>query len=241
MSSLTSVDELSNGSFQHVRRGIAGKWDFALRMAAILPFSGRAARIGGLQAPKQLASLNDLLQQAEHYAEFCMRNSGRMSPTLFLIGAEDPLMFVPESLADEDEKDSFATTARLLCIALAATAVVMTMEAWMKTAQPEETLDLTEPPSEAFDRQEVVLLMGEARTGQQQKYLPIIRSGNGKFFGFGELDMPEVDTVEGRFARILPAQPPTKEYRAVAKLMLEVKGVRLDKAGTTVSLKRFRR
>ena len=207
----------------------------------ILPFSGRAARIGGLQAPKQLASLDDLLQQAEHYAEFCMRNSGRMSPTLFLIGAEDPLMFVPESLADEDEKDSFATTARLLCIALAATAVVMTMEAWMKTAQPEETLDLTEPPSEAFDRQEVVLLMGEARTGQKQKYLPIIRSGNGKFFGFGELDMPEVDTVEGRFARILPAQPPTKEHRAVAKLMLEVKGVRLDKAGTTVSLKRFRR
>ena len=207
----------------------------------ILPFSGRAARIGGLQAPKQLASLDDLLQQAGHYAEFCMRNSGRMAPTLFLISAEGPLMFVPESLADEDEKDSFATTARLLCIAQAATAVVMAMEAWMKTAQAEETLDLTEPPSEAFDRQEVVLLMGEARTGQKQKYLPIIRSGNGKFFGFGELDMPAVDKVEGRFAGILPAQPPTSEHRAVAKLMLEVKGVRLDKAGTTARLKRLRR
>jgi hypothetical protein len=139
-----------------------------------------------VQMPRQLLTLDDLLAQAGHYAEFCMRNSGKMTPTLFLIGADGPLMFVPASLADTDEKDAFATTARLVCIAHAATVAVMALEAWMKSATPGEKFDMTEPPSEAIDRREVVVLMGESNTGQKQKFLPIIRSGNGKFFGFGE-------------------------------------------------------
>ena len=109
-----------------------------------------SAKIMPLQPPRQLESLDDLLAQAEHYAGFCMSNSGKMSPTLFLIGADGPLMFVPASLADANEKDAFATTARLLCIAHAATVIVMALEAWMKTATPGEKLDMTEPPSEAL-------------------------------------------------------------------------------------------
>ena len=62
--------------------------------------------------PAQLKTLDDLLAQAADYAEFCMKNSGRMPPTLFLIGAAGPLLFVPENLADEKEKDTFATTVR---------------------------------------------------------------------------------------------------------------------------------
>jgi len=84
-----------------------------------------------VQAPRQLKTLDDLLAQAVHYATFCMRNSGKMAPTLFLIGADGPLMFATGSLADEDEKDAFATNARLLCIACAATACVMALESWM--------------------------------------------------------------------------------------------------------------
>ena len=41
------------------------------------------------------------------------------------------------------------------------TAAVLVLEAWMKTARPGETLDMTEPPSEAFDRREVVVLTGK--------------------------------------------------------------------------------
>src|ERR1017187_10920304 len=104
------------------------------------------AAILSVQPPRQLETLDDLLAQAGHYAEFCMRNSGKMSPTLFLIGADGPLMFVPASLADETEKDAFATTCRLLCIAHAATACVMALESWMKTAKPGEPFDLTERP-----------------------------------------------------------------------------------------------
>src|ERR1017187_5741765 len=178
-----------------------------------------------VQQPRQLETLDDLLAQATHYAEFCMRNSGKMSPTLFLIGADGPLMFVPASLADADEKDDFAMTARLMCIAHAATATVMTMEAWMKSATPGEKLDMTEPPSEAFDRREVVVIIGESRDGLKQKFLPIIRSGNGKFFGFGESNMPGMDKMEGRFAQILPPKVPDDKMRLLAQTMLQVKGV----------------
>ena len=195
-----------------------------------------APKLLPVQQPRQLATLDDLMAQAGHYAEFCMKNSGKMAPTLFLIGADGPLMFVPTSLADEKEKDAFATTARLMCIAHAATVCVMAMEAWMKTAKPGEKLDMTEPPSESFDRQEVVVLMGEDRTGQKQKFLPIIRSGNGKFFGFNESDMPQLDSIEGRFAGILPPNVATDEHRTLAKAMLKVKGVNVTKPGTTVRL-----
>jgi hypothetical protein len=201
-----------------------------------LPLNFLFAKIPPLQPPRQLETLDDLLAQAEHYAEFCMKNSGKMSPTLFMIGADGPLMFVPASLVDENEKDAFAITARLMCIAHAATVAVMALEAWMKTATPGEQMDMTEPPSEAFDRQEVIVLMGEDRTGQKQRFLPIIRSGNGKFFGFNESDMPQLDSIEGRFAGILPPKVATAEHQALAKAMLKVKGVNVTKPGTTVRL-----
>jgi hypothetical protein len=194
-----------------------------------------------LQPPRQPKSLDDLLAQAEHYAEFCMGNSGKMSPTLFLIGADGPLMFVPASLADADDKDAFVTTARFLCIAHAATVVVMALEAWAKFAKPDEKLDPTEQPSEAFDRQEVIVLMGESHGGQKQKFLPIIRSGNGKFFGFGESNAPGMDKMEGRFAQILPPKPPTDEHRALAHAVLKVKGVNVAKLGKSLRLPRSRR
>lgn len=191
---------------------------------------------------RQLETLDDLLAQAAHYAEFCLRNSGKMSPTLFLIGAGGPLMFLPQSLADVGEKDAFATTARLLCMAHDATAVVMALEAWLKAAKPGEKFDLTEPPSEAFDRQEVIILTGESRMVQRQIILPMIRRGNGKFFGFGESDLPAADRLEGRFAQLLPPQPTSPEIRALAVAVLRAKGVNIAKPGTSVKLaQRWRR
>jgi hypothetical protein len=186
--------------------------------------------------PDKLETLDDLLAQAEHYAGFCMRNSGKMSPTLFLIGADGPLMFVPASLVDADEKDAFANTARLVCIAHAATACVMALEAWMKTATPGEKMDMTEPPSEAFDREEVIVLMGESHGGQKQKFLSIIRHDNGKFFNLGETTVPGMEKMEGRFAQILPPKVADAGLREVAKVMLKVKGINVTKPGAAVRL-----
>ena len=194
------------------------------------------SKIPAVQQPGKLETLDDLLAQAAHYAGFCMRNSGKMAPTLFLIGADGPLMFVPASLTDENEKDALATTARLVCIAHAATACVMALEAWMKTATPGEKLDMTEPPSESFDRQEVIVLMGESQDGQKQKFLPIIRHSNGKYFNLGETTLPGMDKMEGRFAQILPPNTPDTQTRELAEVMLKVKGVNITKPGTSVRL-----
>jgi hypothetical protein len=170
--------------------------------------------------------------EAEHYAGFCMRNSGKMSPTLFLIGADG---------VDADEKDAFANTARLVCIAHAATVSVMVLETWMKTATPGENMDMTEPPSESFDRQEVIVLMGESLAGLKQKFLPIIRHDNGKIFNLGETTVPGMDKMEGRFAQILPPKVADDQMRLLAKTMLKVKGVNVAKPVGAVRLPRSRR
>ena len=176
--------------------------------------------------PSPPQTLDDLIAQSAHYAEFSMRKFSRLTPALFLIGADGQLlMFVPDNLADDAAKDDFATTARLVCIAHGATACVMVLEAWAKFATPGEKLDVSEPPSEAFDRREVVVLMGESREMQRQKFLPILRSGNGKFFGFGEPHVPGVDRMEGRFAQILPPKVPDEATREVVQAMLKVKGI----------------
>ena len=163
-----------------------------------------------------------------------------MAPTLFLIGEKGPLMFCPRSLQDDDEKDAFADVARLLCIAHSASAVVLTMEAWMKMAKPGERLDLTEAPSEAIDRQEVITMMGESRAVQKQKILSIVRSGNHKFFNLVDAT-PECDNFAGRFARLLPLQEPAPEYRILAEAMLKIRGVDTGKPGTTIRLAPRRR
>ena len=174
----------------------------------------------------QPQSLDDLLAQAAHYAEYSMSKFGRLTPALFLIGADGQLlMFVPDSLADDAAKDDFATTARLVCIAHDAAACVMVLEALAKFATPGEKLDVSEPPSEAFDRREVVVLMGESRETQRQKFLPILRSGNGRFFGFGEPDALAMGGMQGRFAQILPPKVPDEATREVVHAMLKVKGI----------------
>jgi hypothetical protein len=189
-----------------------------------LPAYPASTKIFGVQSNRR-ENLDDLLAQAEHYANYSMRKIGRLPPTLFLIGSGGVLIFMPESLADEAAKDDFATNVRLMCIAHAATSVVMALEAWVKFAKPGEKFDETERPSEAFDRQEVIVLMGESHTGQKQKFLPIVRSGNGKFFGFGESEPPSMDEMKGRFAKLLPAKATDAATRDLAKALLKVKGV----------------
>jgi hypothetical protein len=111
----------------------------------------------------------------------------------------------------------------------------------MKSATPGEKLDLTEPPSEAFDRREVVVLMGESRDARKQKFLSIIRSDNGKFFGFAESEVPAMDEMKGRFAQILPPKVPDAQLREVAKAMLKVKGVKVAQSTNAPRLPRGRR
>lgn len=135
-------------------------------------------------------------------------------------------MLTPRSLADEEQKNDFANLARLACIAWDATACVMVLEAWAKLARPGEALDTTEPPSEAMDRKEYVILTGESRQGNRQQFLPIVRYDNGKFYRLGDPEEPDAE-MQGRFAQILPPNAPDTATRELAQVMLEVKGARI--------------
>ena len=187
-------------------------------------------------------TLDDLLANALHYAEYCMRGTGNLPPTLFLVGRDGKqIMFMPQNLADVNAKDNFAQMSKLMAVATGATIAAMALEAWVKTGKVGETMDMTEMPSEAFDRQECVVLMGESiAEGQKQQILPIIRSGNHKFFGFGDSIVGKLDKMEGRFSQLLPTKVPDEKIRALAIAMLKVKGVKQPKGGPEAG-RRFRR
>ena len=163
--------------------------------------------------------------RAEGYADLSMRQIGQVPPALLAKSPDGLLHFIPNSLADERAKNDFANTARLICVAYGVTAAVLVVESWMKLAKPGESLDPTKSPSEALDRQEVVALMGEVHGQQQQKFLPIIRTDAGGFFGFGDFDVPEMDEIQGRFAQLLPPRQPSVEARQLARTMLTAIGV----------------
>ena len=188
-------------------------------------------------------TLDDLLANARHYAEYCMRGTGSLPPTLFLItGDGKQVMLMPENLADVQAKDNFAQQSQLMAVALGATVAVMALEAWMKTAKPGETIDNTELPSEAFDRKEVIMLMGESLTeGRKQQLLPIIRHGNHKFFALGESAVEKLHKLEGRFSQLLPTKVPDAKMRALAMAVLQAKGIRQAMAAKGQIRARFRR
>ena len=47
----------------------------------------------------------------------------------------------------------------------------------------------------------------------------------GGFFGFGDSNLPEYTSFEGRFAEILPPKPPTQEMQSTARVVLKVMGI----------------
>jgi len=181
-----------------------------------------------MPAPPLPQTLDDLLAQAEDFAQFSMRTRGKVPPTLFAHGPAGPLFFIPSSMPDDRAKDSFANTARLICVAHAATAAVLILEAWMTLAATGRPLDLSVPPSKSPHRLEVVILTAETGKTTRQKILPIIRTVAGGFRAFGEFAAPAGTTYEGRFAQILPPKPSTPAMQAKASALLALTGITPD-------------
>jgi len=99
------------------------------------------------------------------------------------------------------------------------------VESWITKAKADEPLDTLTPPSESYDREEVVVLIGQDPQGNITHLLPIHRLGNGKFWNLGDdKDMP-ADSFEGRFAGMLPPKPADEKTRQMGKVLLEAMGV----------------
>ncbi len=92
-----------------------------------------------------------------------------------------------------------------------------------------EKLDTETPPSESYDREEVVVLIGQAPEGTISHLLPIHRLGNGKFWNLGDADEMPADTFDGRFARLLPPKPIDEKTCQMGRVLLEAMGVKVGK------------
>jgi hypothetical protein len=71
--------------------------------------------------------------------------------------------------------------------------------------------------------------------------LPIIRSGNHKFFGFGDSIVEKMGKMEGRFSQLLPTKVPDENMRALAAARLKVKDAHHAMDAKKQGRPRFRR
>ena len=106
-------------------------------------------------------------------------------------------------------------------------AVVLILESWITKAKPGEKLDSETPPSESYDREEIVVLIGQAPQGNITHLLPIHRLGNGKFWNLGDVQVMAADSFEGRFAGLLPPKPVDEKTRQMGRALLEAMGVKI--------------
>lgn len=183
--------------------------------------------------PQSLKSLEDLLQQAEHYSEYMMTgNSASVPPTLMALTPEGFIMHIPSNFRTDNDKEMFSKTIRLMAVGYKASAVAMISESWIVTQKRRgQPPDLSVPPSQSPDREEVVAIMAESREVRAQRFLFIQRNSLGKFTGFGTSLLPQIQDVEGRFAGLLPPKDPTDEMALAARNLLQAMGIAVENAG----------
>ncbi len=146
------------------------------------------------------SDLKSLITEATRYARFTMEKCGCLAPIMMAATDKGTILFTPDKLSDTGAKDDFANKVRLITASYGASAVVLILESWITKAKADEPLDTLTPPSESYDREEVVVLIGPAPQGNITHLLPIHRLGNGKFWNLGDAEDMPADSFEGRFA-----------------------------------------
>lgn len=174
-----------------------------------------------------LMTLQSLIAEATRYARFTMKTSGALAPMMMAATEQGIILFSPDRMSDTGAKDDFANKVRLITASYGASAVVLILESWITKAKPDEPLDTLTPPSESYDREEVVVLIGQAPQGNITHLLPIHRLGNGKFWNLGDAEDMPADSFEGRFAGLLPPKPSDDKTRQMGKVLLEAMGVKV--------------
>jgi|UniRef100_UPI0037841DE3 hypothetical protein len=173
--------------------------------------------------------LDTLITEATRYARFTMKTSGCLAPIMMAATDQGIILFSPDNLSDTVAKDAFANKVRLITGSYGASAVVLILESWITKAKKCEKLDTETPPSESYDREEVVVLIGQSAQCNITHLLPIHRLGNGKFWNLGDAEDMPADSFEGRFSGLLPPKPVDEKTRQMGKVLLEAMGVKIQK------------
>ena len=174
-------------------------------------------------------TLNSLITEATRYARFTMKKSGCLAPVMMASTGQGLILFTPDSLSDTGAKDDFANKVRLITASYGADAVVLILESWITKAKSGENFDAKTPPSESYDREEVVVLIGQSPQGNITRLLPIHRLGNGKFWNLGDAEEMVADSFSGRFAELLPPKTSDEKTRQMGKVLLEAMGVKVSR------------
>ena len=166
--------------------------------------------------------LGVLMQEAESFCERMMRGPGRLPLVLFLHGVNGirPLTGVSMSFVDEGQKTFFVRRARLMCIQDAADTVVLGTQATMPRAGGEGGGEGDPQLSKLLGCREVVVLLGETRETTVEKILPVVRSDNGEFFGFGEAPELRKERDKASPLMFLSQEIPDEVEREMAALRL---------------------
>jgi hypothetical protein len=173
--------------------------------------------------------LEKLLAEADRYARMTMKKHGKLAPVMMAATPEGLILFTPDGLTDTGMKDDFANKVRLITASHGVTAVVLIVESWLTRARPDRPLDQT-PPSESLDREEMVVLIGQAQGGEHHThFLPIHRLGNGKFWNLGDAEEMPADSFSGRFAGLLPPKPSDEKTRQMGRMLLDAMGVKITR------------
>jgi hypothetical protein len=145
--------------------------------------------------------LKALIAEATRYAHFTMKTSDCLAPIMMAATDQGIILFSPDKLSDTGAKDDFANKVRLITASYGASAVVLIVESWITKAKADEPLDTSTPPSDSYDREEVVVLIGQSPQGNITHLLPIHRLGNGKFWNLGDAEDMPADSFEGTVCR----------------------------------------
>jgi hypothetical protein len=178
--------------------------------------------------PTQLDTLQDLLQEAEHYSEAMMTSDIATVPlTLMVLAPEGLLLHRPCSSNSNPEKDGFAQMARIAAVAYKATAVAVIAESWVAGMDPRVPDDMVNSitPAESPDRQEVVWIHGESRSSAISRFLLIQRDTYGNFTGFAPSLLSDNDgEVSGRLSGFMPQHEVTDKEALAARYLMQTMG-----------------
>lgn len=158
-----------------------------------------------------------------------MKTCGCLAPIMMAATGQGTMLFSPDKMSDTGAKDDFANKVRLITGSYGASAVVLILESWITKARPGEKLDTETPPSESYDREEVVVLIGQSPQGNITHLLPIHRLGNGKFWNLGDAEDMPADSFSGRFAGLLPPKPSDEKTRQMGRMLLDAMGVKITR------------
>jgi hypothetical protein len=168
-------------------------------------------------------ALAQLMEKAEAYARGAMARFGEIPPTLLMSGPSGESGFCRNNLLTDAKKKEFLTTGRMMCVSQGAQAVVYCASGWAETHVRAAAVQATSGPAQ----EEALFLVGESKEITVKRILPVQRSDDEEFLGFGKAREANDARVSPQVGVFLSQHAPDESMRREAgRYLAEMKVVR---------------